>query len=161
MASSLSNTCIHYFKKNVVTAELLERVKSDMQHFEVGKEGGYYLGHFHFDEFDEVAVPWQPGYIFDENTPGDWVKLLSKLAASKEYVVFGHTSDVYGKFSTYPDWQQLLSIIWKVDCYHYDGSMYCKDKKLEATFRHGFYPSYAGLLGPLPRCMIWKVFKLR
>lgn len=144
-----------------MTTPLLENLKSHFEHFEVGKEGGHQLGHFQLAEFDEVVVPWLPGFIFNERTPVEYIKLLSKLAASKDYVVFGHASDVNGEFPIYADWQRMLSIIWKVDANRYDGSMYCKDKNLEAKFKHGFYPSYAGLIGPLPRCMIWKVFKLR
>ena len=145
------NSCIKYFE-NIDTAEFLEKLKNNFKN---------YLRHTHFNEFDEVAVPWRPGFIFDEKTPIEYVELLSKLASSKNYVVFGHASNIYGDFPDYQDWQQILYIIWQVDVNHYEGSPHCKNKVLEAKFKHGFYPNYCNLVGPLPRCIIWKIFKLR
>lgn len=141
---------IQYFEK-IDNSALLKELKSHLIRSPKNQ----------FDEFDEVAVPWQTGYTFNENSPIEWVRLLKKLAESKEYVVFGKTSNVNGEWDHYPNWQEQLSIIWKVDDDHYEKSIYCKNKKLEETFKYGFYPSYVRLMGSLPRCLIWKCFKRR
>lgn len=98
----------------------------------------------HFDEFDEIVVPWPTGYVFDESSPSDWIELLAKLASSKSCIVFGRVSDMNGDFPKYPDWQKLLSVIQKVD-----------------TLEHSFYPNYCNLIGPLPKMVYWKAFKVR
>lgn len=45
------NNCIKYFE-NVETAELLEELKNRFKN---------HLRHTHFNE---VAVPWQPGFVY-------------------------------------------------------------------------------------------------
>lgn len=98
----------------------------------------------HFDEFDEIVVPWPTGYVFDESSPADWIELLAKLASSKNCIVFGIASDIHGNFSNYSGWQKLLSVIQKVD-----------------TAEHIFYPNYCNLIRPLPKMLYWKAFKVR
>lgn len=144
---------IEDYYKSVDTAELLQYL---MNHYEHSRPKG------HCDEFDEVVTPWPTGFVFDETTDPAWVELLQNMIASKKFVVFGRTSDVNGDFcDTYKGWQEQLSVIWKVDTDGYQESMYCTKKGLEKTFCYGFYPNYATLMGPLPRCIIWKCFKLR
>ena len=148
-----------YFEK-VDTQELVNYLRDHYSRFSPNRKSAPLLGYYRFDEKDEVVTPWQPGYIFSEETRLEWVELLDSMIESGKYVVFGRASDIFGEFSKYNDWPKDLSVIWKVDTTHYEGSMYCKDKCLEAHFKYGFYPSYVTLMGPLPRMMIWKVFKL-
>lgn len=114
------------------------------------------------DEGDEVVTPWPTGYVFDEATPREWIELLAELAKDPDYIVLGRTSDVNGDFADkYEHWEDRLNLIYKVDTTGYQGSIYCTKKHLERNFRYGFYPNYATLMGPLPRCIIWKCFKVR
>lgn len=98
----------------------------------------------HFDEFDEIVVPWPTGYVFDESSPSDWIELLAKLTSNKSCIVFGRASDINGNFPEYSDWQKMLAVIQKVD-----------------AVEHSFYPNYCNLIGPLPKMVYWKAFKVR
>jgi len=113
------------------------------------------------DEFEELAVPWPTGYIFDRNTSEEEMEFLNKLCHTKNIVVFGVCSNLLSEFDEYDSvYTTGLNLITDApnNVHIYYPASFNPKKKVDYV-GNGFWPAGPCQAGHLPMMIFYKAFR--